>query len=222
MDQMTLFMVVGGLLVLTLVLASIAQRYHAFVEERRQHVQRILKRVGEIDGIIQRMTGLPVPIEAERILRRDIIARLQALKGIHARYDGIDRMIREAQQTLEQVSAKPASTRLNEQQLVRLTRLTSEIEWLVQEKRLLIPVSPEEGAQLLELMRMRRAESLYNHHLPEANRLANSDQIHQALWHCEHLKKVLKSYQPENQQINAWYLEVEKLNKQISKRLAGG
>ncbi|MCU7882521.1 MAG: hypothetical protein KZQ66_19785 [Candidatus Thiodiazotropha sp. (ex Lucinoma aequizonata)] len=52
--------------------------------------------------------------------------------------------------------------------------------------------------------------------------MANSAQIYQAQWHCEYLKKVLKSYQLENQQINAWYLEVEKLNKQISKKLADG
>ncbi|MES9930350.1 MAG: pyruvate-flavodoxin oxidoreductase, partial [Candidatus Thiodiazotropha sp. 6PDIVS] len=65
MEQTTLFIVVGGLLVLTLVLASIIQRYNDFVEERNQKVQRILNRVTEIEALIQRIPGLPVPVEVE-------------------------------------------------------------------------------------------------------------------------------------------------------------
>ena len=48
---MTLFFVLGGLLFLALVLASIAQRYQDYVEERRRRVESILRRVGEaLDG----------------------------------------------------------------------------------------------------------------------------------------------------------------------------
>ena len=61
MEQTALFMVIGGLLILTLVLASIAQRYRDFVEERRLYVQRILRRVAEIEGLVRRMAG-PVRI----------------------------------------------------------------------------------------------------------------------------------------------------------------
>ena len=43
MEQMTLFFVLGGLLFLALMLASIAQRYQDYAEERRRRIESILR-----------------------------------------------------------------------------------------------------------------------------------------------------------------------------------
>jgi hypothetical protein len=152
MDQMTIFFSAGGLLILTLVRASISHRYHVFVEERRQHVQRILKRVEEIDGLIRRMVGLPVPAELERLLRRDIHARLQAVKGVHARYKGINEMIARAQQAVEQVVPNAVKGDLSEQQVERFSRLMSEFEWLLKEDRLLVTLNIQEKELFLGMI----------------------------------------------------------------------
>ncbi|MGD8913089.1 MAG: hypothetical protein PVJ68_10155 [Candidatus Thiodiazotropha sp.] len=220
MDQMTIFFSAGGLLILTLVLASISHRYHVFVEERRQHVQRILKRVEEIDGLIRRMVGLPVPAELERLLRRDIHARLQAVKGVHARYKGINEMIARAQQAVEQVVPNAVKGDLSEQQVERFSRLMSELEWLLKEDRLLVTLNIQEKELLLGMIVLRRLEILYGYHVQQAKRLLEGNQLHQAQWHCDRLRSVLSSCGLESDQIEAWRQEVGQLYRQVVERFS--
>ncbi|MEW8029956.1 MAG: hypothetical protein AB2792_12025 [Candidatus Thiodiazotropha sp.] len=220
MDQMAIIFTVGGLLVLTLILASIAHRYHAFVEERRQHVQRILKRVEEIDGIIRRMVCLPIPVELERLLRGDILARLQAVKKVHARFKGINEMLIQAQQAVEQVAVRPATGDLSEQKVERFARLIGEIEWLLKEDRLLVVINDQEREQLLEMIDTRRMETLYGYHMREANRKLKGNQLHQAQWHCEQVKSVLSNHALEHDKIDGWYQEADQLYQQVVQRLS--
>jgi hypothetical protein len=220
MDQMTIIFSVGGLLILTLVLASIAHRYHAFVEERRQHVERILKRVEEIDGLIKRMVGLPIPVELERLLRRDIVARLQAVKGVHVRYKGINVMIAQAQQAVEQVVVKPVSSDISEQKAERFSRLMGELEWLLKEDRLLLALNDQEREQFLQMIDTRRMGILSNYHMQEAKRLLKGNQLNQAQWHCEQLKSMLSKHAVESDQVEAWYREADQLHRQVVERLA--
>ncbi|MES9969669.1 MAG: hypothetical protein ABW092_06510 [Candidatus Thiodiazotropha sp.] len=220
MDQMTIIFAVGGLLALTLILASVAHRYHAFVEERRQHVQRILKRVEEIHGLIRRMVGLPIPAELERVLRRDILARLQAVKGVHARYKGINEMIAQAQQAVEQVAVSAAPVDMSERNVERFTRLIGEIEWLLKENRLLLALDDQEKGELLEMIVTRRTETLYSYHIREGKRLVEGNQLHQAQWHCEQVKGLLKDIQIQSDQLTSWRQEADQLCQQVAQRLA--
>ncbi|MEW8506075.1 MAG: hypothetical protein AB2598_05185 [Candidatus Thiodiazotropha sp.] len=218
---MSIFFAVGGLLIFALVLASLAHRYHAYVEERRQHVQRILKRVDEIDRLVQRMVGLPVPAEMERILRRDILARLQAAKGIHGRYPGIDGMLSTARQALDQAAPRAASVEMNEQKIERFTRLMGELEWLLKENRLLVEINEEEKEALLGTLVMRQTETLHHYHLGEAKRLLQGNQLHQALWHCEQVKLMVKGAGFSNDELEGWYQEADRLHGEVTQLLSG-
>jgi hypothetical protein len=220
MEQMTIFFSAGGLLVLTLVVASIAHRYHAFVEERRRHVQRILARVEEIDGLIKRMVGLPIPVELERLLRRDIHARLLAVKAVHARYKGINLMIAQAQQAIEQAVSNTATGDLSEHQVERFSRLMDELVWLLKEYRLVVAINDHEREQLLEVIGWRRMEILSTYHLRETNRLLKGNQLHQAQWHCDKLKLMLSDRGLDSEQIEAWRQEGDQLCRQVAERLA--
>jgi hypothetical protein len=220
MDQMTIIFGAGGLLVLTLVVASIAHRYHAFVEERRQHVLRILKRVEEIEGLIKRMVDLPIPVELERLLRRDTHARLLAVRSVHARYEGINEMIFQAQQGIEQVVARPVSGEMSEQKVERFSRLISELEWLLKEGRLLVEVNDQEREQLLQAIDMRRMEILCTYHIREGARLLKGNQLHQAQWHSKRLESMLSSCAVESNQIKTWREEADQLHRQLAERFS--
>jgi hypothetical protein len=220
MDQMTIIFGAGGLLVLTLVVASIAHRYHAFVEERRQHVQRILKRVEEIEGLTKRMIDLPIPVELEQLLRRDIHARLLAVRSVHPGYKGVNEMISQAQQGIEQCVANPASGEMSEQKVERFTRLMGELEWLIKDQRLMVEINDQEREQLLGVIDIRRMEVLYGYHIHEGARLLKGNQLHQAQWHSEQLKSMLSNRAVESDQIQAWREEADQLHRQVVERFS--
>ncbi|MES9939437.1 MAG: hypothetical protein ABW104_15945 [Candidatus Thiodiazotropha sp. 6PLUC2] len=221
MEQTTLFIVVGGLLVLTLVLASIIQRYNDFVEERNQKVQRILNRVTEIEALIQRIPGLPVPVEVETLLRQDILVRLQALKQIHPRYEGINQMIQAAEQAVGEVKAQPQGTQLDALRLEQFSRLLKEVDWLLKERRLLTPMTDEYRDRLIAALDFRHAESLYHHHIKQAERLEKEQQLHQAHWHCSQLKTLVEPLVQNNQQAAEWIKEIRRVCEKITKSLRG-
>jgi hypothetical protein len=221
MGQMTIFYVLGGLLILTLMLASIAQRYHAYVEERRRQVEKILRRVAELEELITRMTGLPVPLEAERLLHEEILARLEVVKGIHHRHQGIDHRIAQAKSTLASLAPRESATNLDDNQMEILVRGLAELRWMVQERRFIAPLSEPLRASLLELLIMRRAEWLYRYHRRGIEHMLREDKLHQALWHCNQLHSFLLNEGPDNEQAQAWMREAEERRRQIEAEING-
>ena len=221
MEQTTLFFVVGGLLVLTLVLASIIQRYNDYIEERNQKVQRILNRVTEIEALIGRMPGLPVPAEAETLLRRDVHARLKALQRMHPKYQGINQMIQAAEQAIGQVKPETEERLLDTPRLEQFSRLSKEISWLLKENRLLTPVSDTVREQLTTKLEFRRVETTYHHHIRQAERLIKAEQLHQAQWYCSQMKTLIKPWSHTNNQAAVWYQEVLRVCKKVSSGLKG-
>jgi hypothetical protein len=220
MEQITLFWVLGGLLILTLMLASIAQRYHAYVEERRRQIERILQRTAELEEIVRRLQGLPLPPELVPLLYRDILARLYVIKQIYSRQPGIDKKI--AETTREQAATEhtPApSTELQELEFKRLMQGLSQVHWMLQERRFVTPVDEAERGRLMQDIEMCRAESLYRFHRPLAERRAQEGQLHQALWHCNQVRRFLRDEAPENELTDSWYREFDERYRAISKLL---
>ncbi len=204
MDKMTLFFVLGGLLVLVLVLASIAQRYHDYVEERRARIQRILARVDELDGMLHRMAGLPLPEGIEGLIRQDMLERLMVAKQIHRSYPGVSRRIQEVQNALKEHHTGSASFNLDALRLEQFSRLTSELLWLLQERRLMTPIPEDRRAGWMASLRLGRADAMTRHHLREAERLEQGGQLHQAQWHCQQLRRILEPLAPMHQQVVEW------------------
>jgi hypothetical protein len=219
MDQTTLYFVLGGLLVLVLVLASIAQRYHDYVEERRTRIQRILARVDELDGMLLRMAGLPLPEGIEGLIRQDMLERLMAAKQIHGGYPGVSRRIQETRNALNEIQKRPASFDLDALRLEQFSRLTSELLWILQERRLMVPIPEDQRIRWLAALNLGRADAMTRYHLREAERLEQGGQLHQAQWHCQQLRRILEPLIPTHQQVEEWLQSNQVLSQRIKSQL---
>ncbi|MEJ2453541.1 MAG: hypothetical protein P8103_05225 [Candidatus Thiodiazotropha sp.] len=220
---MALFWVLGGLLILTLVLASIAQRYHAYVEERRRQIERILRRVEELEAILGQLQGLPVPAEALLLLYRDILARLEVIRQVHPRQPGIaDRIAKAsgAQSTLGE-SAPLISVELSESEIDRLMRGLGQLLWMLQERRFVVPVGEDERERMMQRLALWRAEAHYRFHRRQAADLMARGQLHQALWHCGQVRQFLRDLGTDNASIRSWYQEIDERYRTISAEISG-
>ncbi len=220
---MTLFLVLGGLLILTLVLASIAQRYHAHVEERRRQIERILRRVEELEDILGQLRDLPVPAKALQLLYRDILARLEVIRQVHPRQPGLaDRIAkaRGAQSTLGE-RAPLASVELSESEIERLMRGLGQLLWMLQERRFVVPVGDDERERMLQRLALWRAEAHYRFHRRLAAALVAQGQLHQALWHCGQVRQLLRELGTDDASSRSWYREIDERYRTISAELSG-
>ncbi|MCU7844500.1 MAG: hypothetical protein KZQ93_11740 [Candidatus Thiodiazotropha sp. (ex Monitilora ramsayi)] len=218
---MTLYLVLGGLLILTLVLASIAQRYHAYIEERRRRIERVLQKVSEIEGILHRMRGLPVPVEAEEILRKEVLERLSVVKSVHSRHPGIDKMIAEAEQALSAVEPGTASLDLDEVQLATLIITLGEVLWMGQEGRFASELPEQDKIALMQVCAMRRAECLNRFHRREGEQKRRDGQLNQALWHYNQICKFIRENGPEDDRVRSWYRQAEETHREILLEING-
>jgi len=221
MGQMTLFYVLGGLLILTLMLASIAQRYHDYLEERRRQLDRILRRVAELEALKARMAGLPIPLEAEQLLHEEILTRLMVVKGIHARQQGIDHLIAQAKSALATLVPRETPAALEDHQVEILVRILAELRWIVQERRFITPLSEPERSRLLAMLTQRRAEWLYRYHRRGIERMLQENKLHQALWHSNQLCSFLLNEGPDSEQARGWMQEAEAWRRQIEAEING-
>ena len=222
MEQMTLYLVLGGLLILTLVLASIAQRYHAYVEERRRQIERILRRVDELDELAGQLRGLPLPDGVMVLLRRDALARLEVIRQVHPRHPGIAGLIEGAKKALEEArAASPVSMELDETALARLTRGLGRVAWMLREQRFVAPMEAGEGVRLQQAIAMHQAQCLYRFHSRQAEIRRASGDLHQALWHCSQVRQFLREQNLNNEKTREWYADMDRRYNELLGQLKG-
>jgi hypothetical protein len=220
MEQMTLYLVLGGLLILTLVLASITQRYNAYVEERRRQIERILRRVDELDELAGQLQGLPLPAGVMALLRRDVLARLEIIRQVHPRHPGISGLIESAKAALAEAQITSAiGQELDEISLGRLTRGLRRVDWMLREQRFVAPLNEAEAQQLQQAIAMQQAEALYRFHSRQAEMRTAGDDLHQALWHCNQVRQFLREQGPDNEQTREWYQEMDQRHRELFAQL---
>jgi hypothetical protein len=192
------------------------------VEERRRQIERILRRVDELDELAGQLTGLPLPPGVMALLRRDALARLEVIRQVHARHPGIAGLIQDAKTALDEAQATPsASPQLDEMMLGRLTKGLGRVDWMLREQRFVAPMKAGEGQQLQQAIAMQLAESLYGFHSRQAEIRTASGDLHQALWHCNQVRQFLREQGPDNEQTREWYQDMDQRHRGLLSQLKG-
>lgn len=216
MEQTNLYLALGSLLFVALILASAVRRYQEVMAERRMRIKRVLRGVDLLQDLFYRISGCPLPMELEKVLRQDILARFQKVKQIDARYREIDRMIEDAEQAANQVVENQRFGIQDKLQLNKITQALGEMIGFLRNGTLLSPLSAEQARRYSELVGIRRSECVYRYHIEQAKSLHEENRVHEALGHCNSIKTFLKEHGPSSDQVKGWYDEAEELRKALS------
>ena len=212
---MNLFITLGGLLILTLMLASLLRRYQERMAEKRLRIQRIIRGVDEIEDLLRQSTGCSLPAEIERVLREDVLARFHLVRKISRRFKGIAALIEGAEQALAQPPGGPRQRVQDKYQLQQVIKDLGELMDFLRAGRLLQPLPVEQLRRYVEQVGTRRAECVYRFHMEQAVRLRQAGRLHDALTHCNRVRTFVHEYGPANEQVKAWYAEAEVMRKEL-------
>lgn len=215
MEQTNLFIALGGLLIFTLMLASIVRQYQERMAEKRMRIQRIVRGVDQIVDLLQRVVGCPLPAEIEKLLREDILSRYRAVRQIDRRFLGIEELISAAEQAVGLVREGQNFDIQDKPQLLKITNAMGEMIGFLQIGMLLRPMTQAKIRAFIELLGTRRSECVYRFHLAKAKEMQEQDQLHGALGHCNSIKTFLTEHGPANNQAKAWFAEAEELRKSL-------
>jgi hypothetical protein len=215
MEQYLLFISLGGLLIFTLLMASVVKYYQQQMAEKRLKIQRVLRGVDLVEGLLSRVAGCSFPAELETLLRRDILDRYQQVKKIHRRYGEIDTLLESAEHNLSQIVTSRKIEIADMGQLTRITSAYTEAIGYLSEGWMVSPLTQEQVSGLVEMAATRRAEAVRAYHLQQANDLREADDLRGAAEHCYNIKSFLREQGPDNDQAIAWYKEAEELRMEL-------
>ena len=217
MQQTNLFIALGGLLILALMLASVMRRYQEVMAERRMRIKRIMRGVDLIRAMLERVSGCPLPLELEKLLVGDVLARFQKAREIDANYQGIEDLIGDAEQRKHGVVESKAFVIRDKPHLHRIAQALAEIINFLQEGGLLAQLTSERSRRFIELIGTLRAECVYRYHLEQAKRLQEEAKVREAIIHCNSIRSFIKQNGPSNDQVKAWYAEADELINEMRK-----
>lgn len=102
MEEYLIFAAIGGLLLLTLFVNSVAEAYDQKQREKRIKILRIKQGLDELSDLLVRLKDCNIPDEMRNVLLNEIIARLQAIQNIDKNFRGIQALIDEANENAAQ------------------------------------------------------------------------------------------------------------------------
>jgi len=177
-DNLSVLAAVTGMVVLTVLAASLVSVYQRHLELKRQRIHRLLWGAQRAERLLAELAAISLPRDIRVLLRRDIIARYRGIARMHSAYPGITQVVSQAEQRLSaeggdvgQVLPVPADDEVFEQWQMAI----GELYELLQPGRLVTPLAAENRAELRAQLLERQAECLFGHFMHQADLLKQQD-----------------------------------------------
>jgi hypothetical protein len=96
MEEYLIFAAIGGLLLLTLLINSVAEAYEQKQREKRIKILRIKQGLDELSELLAAMNSCDVSDSIRDLIINEVMARLQAIQTLDQHFRGIKALIEEA------------------------------------------------------------------------------------------------------------------------------
>lgn len=97
-DHLRVYLVVGGLLLILLLVASLISKYEQYQSSRRLAVQRILSVTRVIETSLDNTRNIGLPPGLGKLLRNELLARYFTVRQIYPRYPAINLLVAQAEE----------------------------------------------------------------------------------------------------------------------------
>lgn len=213
-----------GMVVLTILAASMVSAYQRHLAIKRQRIQRLLHGAQRGERLLTQLAGVSLPRDIRLMLRNDVLDRYRAVSMLHKSYPGIEQMIQQAQQRINaegidagQVLPVPANEEVFEQWQVCIAELFE----LLKGKGLLRPQAPDVCQTYREQLLERQAECLFGHFMNMADQLKQSGREMVARNRIQQLSELLRALGLHTKRVNALIEQAEEayqylLNSQVT------
>ncbi len=96
MEDYLIFAAIGGLILLTLFVNSVAEAWEQKQREKRLKILAIKRGLDNISDLLERLQGCNIGEEIRELLLNEIIARIEMIQRIDRNFHGVEALIEEA------------------------------------------------------------------------------------------------------------------------------
>jgi len=211
-EQWGVPLAVLGLVVATLVMASIVKKQQAHQATVRAAVRKHEKVLLELEGALSDLGPVPLSRELRVAVRAEILSRWQRIQSLYRRYPGIAERVAAAEAGVAGETA-PVTDSVGPIETEQAFRtLLQALDALSEHFRLgpLLQSIPQDVRGVFQReLGERRAEAVARFHLVQSSRLEAEGDITRARAHLTTLIQVLRSRGPSTDFVRELYVEAE-------------
>lgn len=217
---------VFGMLLATLFMAALLNRYQTYQVAVRARLRRLESGIGELQNALGELRGVPLSRELRVTLRGDLIARLHKIRRLYRRYPAIAERLRAAETALngEGPPSPGGVGPIDDEQAFR--RIVGSLDGLIRvmdQGDTIRPIPRDVRTIFRRELGERRAEVMSRYHLVESRRLETAGKMTAARAHLTTLLQVLRRRGPSTDFVRELYAEAESaLSALGSREIDGG
>lgn len=199
LEQWGVPLAVLGMLLATVSMASLVNRYQAHQARIRDVVRGLESGMLRAEGALALLKGVPLSRELRVTLRRDILARQRRIRRLYPRYPGMAERIRRAESALSGEGAPlPGGVGPIESEEVfcRIQRALGDLIAVMDHGDTLEPIPRDVRVIFRRELGERRAEVLARYHLVAAHRHETRGNLARARAHLTTLMQLLRRRGP--------------------------
>jgi len=218
-SEYTIFLTIGGLVLLLLLLISFAQKYQAYQMQKEITLRRMLRSVRAIEDNLDKVRGAAIPHELSVALRKEILARYMAMRQIHKNIQDIGADLDQAQRQLSAAEAAGRTVRQAVSDRVVLNNYVIGISGLIgylYENNRIAAIGKTEKEQFINQLADLRIDYLEDFHSREGRGLARQELWADAMAHYKELLHALHALTPITRHTNELIERTNIAYKQVS------
>jgi hypothetical protein len=207
-----------GMLLATLFLAALLNRYQAHQAAVRAAVRRLESGLLQIQGALERLADVPLSRELRVTLRSEVLARYQRIQRLYRRYPDIGRRISDAEKALNAQGPTAGSgvgPIENEQVFRGMHQSMKELISVIEHGDTLQPIPRDVRVIFRRELGERHAEVMARFHLVAAQRLEKEDRLSRARAHLTTLMHLLRTRCPATPFVRELFSETEHMLTQL-------
>ena len=193
MEEYLIFAAIGGLLLLTLFVNSVAEAYEQKQREKRIKILRIKQGLDELSELLEGLKNSDVSDNIRNLIANEIMSRLQIIQKLDRHFRGIQALIEEAKSEHESVTPANMAYNVNDEEefkkklikLGRLIRILNSHHWYSSVKAVQIK-------QYIEDIKLLRCEKIFQFYSDMASVKSEQEKYLMAKEHYYYILHALK------------------------------
>lgn len=193
MEEYLIFAAIGGLLLLTLFVNSLAEAYEQKQREKRIKILRIKQGLDELSDLLEGLKNCNISDNIRNLLANEIMARLQTIQSLDRHFRGIQALIEEAQSAQDGVARSNVDTDSKDEtefkkkliKLGRLIRILNTHNWFSS-------VKPGILNEYINDIKLLRCEQIFQFYSDRANAASDKENYLIAKEHYYYILHALK------------------------------
>ncbi|MCW8932832.1 MAG: hypothetical protein OQL19_21655 [Gammaproteobacteria bacterium] len=143
MEEYLIFFAIGGLLLMTLFVNSVAEVYEQNQREKRIKILRIKQSLDELSDLLDGLKSCDISDNIRNLIANEIMVRLQTIQSLDKNFRGIQALIEEAKEETETATKVQSMADIKDEnefkkrliKLGRLIRILNSHNWFSRVKR---------------------------------------------------------------------------------------